>query len=132
MITKMKTRRRKKTRKMRRIGRRAFAGLLTGCLPLLGKRNKEREAQAVVAGTVFRETGHALRGAEITVAAPAGGKKGQWKGVSDVRGEFAVRIPVGAGRYTVTVKAEGYRTQEKPVTVAADERAEFSFLMEPK
>ncbi|MCC6585603.1 MAG: carboxypeptidase regulatory-like domain-containing protein [Bryobacterales bacterium] len=98
----------------------------------MNKNKKEREPQAVVAGTVFRNTGHALRGAEVSVTSSERGKKGEWKGFSDSRGEFAVRIPAGGASYTVIIKAEGFRTQQKSVTVSADERIDLSFLMEPK
>lgn len=132
----MMTRRMKRKRKTKKIGRRSVLFLLGGlALPSLAKdknKKKEREPQALVAGTIFRNTGHALRGAEVSVVYSESGRKGAWKGLSDSRGEFAVRIPAGAASYTVSIKAEGFRTQQKSVTVSADERIDLSFLMEPK
>lgn len=124
----------RKKRKTKKIGRRSVLLLLVGSLPLpvFAKKKKERDPQAVVGGTIFRNTGHALRGAEIVVTYSESGKKGEWKGLSDARGEFAVRIPAGAASYTVSVKADGFRTQQKSVTFSADERIDLSFLMEPK
>jgi hypothetical protein len=98
-----------------------------------GWGKKEKGAQAVIAGTVFRDTGFLLRGAEVIVKpAPEGRKKQEWKALSDVRGEFAVRVPAGPASYNLVVSASGYRPQEKAVTLAGEERVEFSFQMEPK
>ncbi len=123
----------KRKRKTKKIGRRSVFFLLGGlALPAFAKKKKQQEPQAVVAGTVFRNTGHALRGAEIVVTSSEGGKKGEWKGLSDTRGEFAMRIPAGAPSYTVSVKAEGFAIQKKSVTLSADDRVDLSFVMEPK
>jgi hypothetical protein len=93
-------------------------------------------AQAVIAGSVHRDTGFALPGAEIVVApwpeSGGGAKpKGRWRTSTNSRGEFAVRVPAGRMRYNVTVRASGYRTEEKPVTIGADERVDLSFILEP-
>jgi len=108
-----------------------LAGLLLPATRGWGK--KEKGAQAVIAGTVFRDTGFLLRGAEVIVKpAPEGRKKQEWKALSDARGEFAVRVPAGPASYNLVVSASGYRSQEKTVTLAGEERVEFSFQMEPK
>jgi hypothetical protein len=124
--TTTKTRKTKKTR--RKIGS-LLLGLLLSCIA--AQAQKPKSAAAMLGGTVFRDNGFALRGAEAVVraAAPSRGKS-EWKAVSDARGEFYLRLPPGPASYTVTVKAKGFRTQEKTVTYAADERYDLTFLLE--
>jgi len=78
---------------------------------------KGPQAYALISGSVFRDTGFSLPGAEVEVsAAPEPGIKPKVKktrAVSDARGEFAIRVPAAPMRYTVSVKAKGFRPQEK-------------------
>jgi hypothetical protein len=53
------------------------------------------------------------------------------KYVSDARGEFAVRLPAVPMSYTVTVKAAGFREQEKQVAISGEERVDVFFRLEP-
>lgn len=112
------------------------------------RKKPEGGASAIVGGSVFRDAGFALRGAEVTAtlaaAASPGAEAGieaaapskkqkkpaMWKAASDARGEFILRLPAGPGRYNVTVRAVGYKPQEKQVTFAADERQDLTFLLE--
>lgn len=94
-------------------------------------KKKVAPAAALVAGTVFRDAGFALPGAEVVATPdPPQGKK-QWKTTGNARGEFFLRLPAGPASYTVVVRANGFRPQEKKVTIAADERLDFNFLLEP-
>jgi hypothetical protein len=94
------------------------------------KTNKNPVEAATVAGTVFRDAGFALPGAEIIAAPdPPEGKK-QWKTAGDARGEYVLRLPAGPASYNVLVRAKGYRSQEKKVTFAADERLDLNFLLQ--
>jgi hypothetical protein len=96
------------------------------------KPKKAAQAQALVAGSVFHSSGHAMRGAQVVVTpAGPGKKKGEWKAFTDSRGEFHVRVPAGPASYNVVVRFEGYKPVEKTVEFAADERADLSLLMEP-
>ena len=87
-----------------------------------------------MAGTVFQEDGRLLRGAEVAVRPePEGGSRSKLKALtaaSDDRGEFAFRVPAAPMRYTVTVKAAGFKTQEKTVSISGDERVDVYFQME--
>ena len=116
---------------MTRTRRRAGVNLLTALLAI-ATAGAQRQAlpEAVLAGGVFRDNGFALSGAEVAVA-QAPKPKQKWKTVSNGRGEFAIRVPPGPMRYTVTVKADGFKPQEKEVSVAADERIELNFIMDP-
>lgn len=89
---------------------------------------------AVVAGTVFQDDGRVLRGAQVTVKPdPEGGtppKRKPLTTATDQRGEFAVRVPALPVRYTVVIKAPGFRVQEKAVSVSGDERVDVFFQLE--
>jgi hypothetical protein len=102
------------------------------------KPKKAAEAYALVAGTVFQNSGLSLPGAEVTVTAipqeTQGGKLRKSKPlkyVSDARGEFAVRLPAVPMRYTVSVKSAGFEEQEKQVTISGDERVDLFFRLGP-
>jgi hypothetical protein len=92
------------------------------------------KSYGLVVGTVFRETGHALPGAEVTLIAnpenPQGKKPKPQRQTSTMRGEFTFRVPAKPMRYNLTVKAAGYQTQTKSVTIQADERSDSAFLLE--
>ncbi len=98
-----------------------------------GKRDKQ-EPFALIAGTVFRDTGFALPGAEVslkpTPEGPSAVKVKNAKMVSTPRGEFVFRVPAAPMRYTVSVKARGFREQTKPVSITGDERVDVFFRLE--
>jgi hypothetical protein len=130
----MKRRRRRKKR-MRRIGN---SGLLLA-LVLAGtlhadKKQKAEEPYAVVGGTVFRESGLSLPGAEVVIVPdPQPGqtsvKLRDSKAVSDSRGEFAFRVPVTAMRYTVRAKLKGFETQQKSVDIEGEQRSDVTLIL---
>lgn len=68
-----------------------------------------------------------MAGADVLLQ-PDGGKVQRTK--SSSRGEFTFRVPAKPVRYTVTVKAAGFKTESKPVSVQADERVDVTFLLE--
>jgi len=99
-----------------------------------GPKKKAPAPYALISGTVFRDSGLALPRAEVTVA-PQGafGKSAKHKktsAVADSRGEFAIRVPALPMRYTVIVKAPGYQTQEKSVSIAGEDRVDVFFRLE--
>jgi len=75
-----------------------------------------------------------LRGAQVAVTPdPEGGAAPKGKPLTtatDQRGEFAVRVPAVPMRYTVVIKAPGFRVQEKAVSVSGDERVDVFFQLE--
>ena len=128
--------RRKKTSGSRPLGLLAvLAVLAAGTLAAAGKSRKT-EPFALIAGSVFRETGFSLPGAELAVdltEAPQGASKfKRIKAVTDARGEFAIRVPAGPMSYTVFVKAGGYRPGKKEVSIQGVERVELFFRLEPE
>ena len=120
-------------RKMRRIGS-SLLLIATLVIPAVrGGDKKSAVSYALVAGTVFREPGFALAGAEVVlVPDSAGGTPAKVKKVearSDARGEFAFRVPPVPMRYTIRVSAKGYQPEEKSVSVEGEQRADATFLL---
>jgi hypothetical protein len=107
----------------------------TSILPALADKKKAAaEPYVLLAGTVFQETGFALPNAEIVVTqdpAPETkhSKAKKMQAVSDARGEFALRLPVGNARYAVNVSAKGFRSEEKSVTVQGEDRLDVTFQL---
>ncbi len=119
---------------------RLFAAVvLIGCLNPSGLATpadkKQNPSYALIAGTVFRDDGFTLPGAEILIT-PVGDSRQarnikKMEASSDARGEFAVRVPPVPMEYSIIVKARGYLQQEKRVTISAEERIDVFFRLEP-
>lgn len=131
----MKRKKRTKTGSSLRLLLLLLAVLLPGGL-CPAKDKKTNESVAVIAGTVFRDPGFALPGAEITLepvdkeqARKAKVKRLQL--VSNSRGEFAFRVPVTPLRYTVSVRASGFQPQEKPAEIQGEQRVDLYFSLLP-
>jgi len=109
------------------------AALLVAAAPVEAQRRKQPPPYAVIAGTVFEETGRSLPGARITVTGvEPGSERRETKpaiGTSNAQGEFAIRVPAGAMRYNVKVEARGFEPAEKQVQVTWDERVEVFFRL---
>jgi hypothetical protein len=90
----------------------------------------------VVAGTVFREPGFALPGAEVSLtlapdaAAPVSKAPKKQKVAADARGEFVFRVAPGPAKYVVAASSKGMKTSEKPVSLVDTERIEVTFMLE--
>lgn len=114
----------------------AWLGLLTLAVSLCLAAAPKSAADAVVAGTVFRDPGFAFPNADVTVEAvalPPGVKK--FKTVrqkSDARGEFAVHVPAGPGKYRVTARAEQFQMASKEVDVSGEERVDVYLTLKPE
>lgn len=90
------------------------------------------DAYAVVAGTVFRETGHAFAGVEVVLTPAEVTKKNRKQQLrANGRGEFAFRVPAVAMEYQLQVNAPGYRPESKRVKIGGDERVDENFILEP-
>jgi len=91
---------------------------------------RKQPAFVVIGGTVFREPGFALPGAEVVISpAPAPSALKPIKARTDSRGEFAVRVPSERQRYKVEATARGYERQEKTIQVTGDVRTEVTFTL---
>ena len=74
----------------------------------------------LVRGTVFTSQGLALPAAELRIRR-ASEKKYRWQTFSNSRGEFAVRVKMGAD-YQVTVRSKGFPDQSQSVDAKTGER----------
>jgi hypothetical protein len=74
----------------------------------------------LVRGTVFSPKGFALPGAELRVRR-ASENKFRWQTVSNSRGDFAVRVKMGAD-YLVIVHVKGFPDQSQSVDAKTGER----------
>ena len=132
----------KKSRKRRRTivstAARGLSSFLLGvcllCLTVCNAAEKEKarkvESYNVVAGTVFRPPGFALPGAEVTLKPEKG--KGQQHMTANGRGEFAFRVPPVFARYTISVKAIGFQSEDKSAEVGIEQRIDIAFELKPK
>ena len=84
-------------------------------------QNKSSHANDfLVRGTVFTPEGLALPGAELHIRR-ASEKKFRWNDAANSRGEFAIRVKMGAD-YEVVARAKGYQDQSVPVNASTGER----------
>lgn len=74
----------------------------------------------LIRGTVFSPEGLALPGASLRIRRTPE-KKFQWNDASNARGEFAIRVKMGAD-YEVVVRAKGYQDQSQAVDAKTGER----------
>jgi len=95
---------------------------------------KDAQAHAIVAGTVFRESGFALPGADITLVPDA--QPGQTPvkirnttAVSDARGEFAFHVPPTAMRYIIKARAKGFTEQQKTADIDGEVRVDVTLTL---
>lgn len=99
------------------------------------KSKKEQTPYALVTGTVFRDTGLSLPGAQVTLAAVGDSREARkFKKIqieTSQRGEFVVRLAAAPMSYALSVKAPGYQPQEKPITVTGEDRIDVFFRLEP-
>jgi Carboxypeptidase regulatory-like domain len=107
--------------------------LLCACaLMCPGAGKKQLEHYAVVAGTVFRDSGFSLPGATVTLAPKADPKAKRLQTTSDARGEFAFRVPAAPATYVVRASLKGFRLEEKEAAVGDEGRVEVTFLLTPE
>ena len=122
-------------RRFARSGRRRLAFVLLLLVVLCGtgfaKKKRAATAHALVAGTVFHASGRSLRGAKVTVFNEDRPKK-KLRGVTDTRGEFAIRVPSGEARYVVQAAAKGFEPAEKKVQTQGMEKVSVNFMLSPK
>lgn len=115
--------RKKKTKTTTGISRRLVFALPLGLVA--------ESPYAVVAGTVFRETGHAFPGIEVVLNPLSPSKKNKKQSVrTNTRGEYSFRVPAATVEYSLSVAVEGYRPETKSVKITGDERIEQNFLLD--
>jgi hypothetical protein len=108
--------------------------------PVLSAAKKEKSKNgvapyALIAGTVYRPPGFALPGVEVVVSPEQpevnGTKLKKAQAVTDVRGEWAIRVPPVPAKWQVNVKIDGYRPEQRSVSVEGEQRVDLSITLEP-
>lgn len=135
----MKKKRKRKTRTGSSPGRFAAAALaaLLLLLPASGSpaQKKSQSSYALIAGTVFRDSGLSLPGAQVTLRAEGDSKEARkfkkMQAAADQRGEFVFRVPLEPMRYAISVKASGCEPQEKTVEIPAQDGVDVFFRLAP-
>jgi hypothetical protein len=127
---------RKRTKKTRN-GNSIFFAALLALTVLSGvveakKKSGPAAAHAVVGGSVFRPPGFALPGARVRVEPESReAKLRSVQGITDSRGEFALRVPAVPMSWTVHVEMKGYQTQSRSVRIEGEQRTELPFVLQP-
>ena len=106
------------------------AALIMGASTLEAASKRDRSATALIAGTVFQSSGHLLRGAKVEVVAQDDAKT-KHRAVSDLRGDFAIRVSAGRRTYIVTATAKGFQPQQKLIEVYEDEKVRTNLILSP-
>ena len=132
----MRTKRMKATR----IGSRLLSltiALLCFAGAIEAKKDKPEATEpfALIAGTVFRPPGLALAGAAVVISPEStesgNGKLKKIEAVTDARGEWAVRVAPVPADWRVHVKMNGYRPEQRSVSVKGEQRIDLSIILEP-
>ena len=119
--------------------RRCVLALLTAPFVLpagAGDKKKSADLYSIIGGSVFRDPGFALRGAEVLLEPEQtvvnGSKLKPQKAISDARGEFAFRVPPVEAKYRVTAKSPGMAPETKSAaTQGGEERIDVTFMLLP-
>jgi len=100
--------------------------LLAASLQPAAARPKEEKPYALIFCTVWAPDGRPAWGVKVKVRR-SDQKKPKWEGVSDRRGEFALRVPAGEADYIITadLDTKGPKPETK-VHVINDERVDVS------
>jgi hypothetical protein len=116
----------------------AIAALLCAPPAVGAKKEKSKEtpaAFALIAGTIYRPPGFALSGVQVKLVPDSSEvenvKLKKAEAVTDARGEFAVRVPPVPAKWRVDVKVDGYRPEQRSVSVTGEQRVDLSIILEP-
>jgi hypothetical protein len=119
-------------RRTKRTGSRLLIALCACSLLCLGADKKKPQPYAVVAGTVFRESGLSLPGAMVTLTPKHKPKAKKLEAVSDARGEFAFHVPVTPATYLVRASLKGFHPEEKESAIGGEGRMDVTFVLAPE
>ncbi len=121
----------KKTKKRKSSLPLLLAACLLAAFTLTAAEKPAPKRQAILAGSVHDQpSGLALPGIRIEIRRQ-GEKKSRWHAVTDVRGDFAVRVPAGKATYVIATASKEHTNQEIAVEVVSHERVDVLFLLKP-
>lgn len=111
------------------------AGLFLLAAPGSPAQQKPQASYALIAGTVFRDSGLSLPGAKVTLRAEGDSREARkfkkMQAEADSRGEFTFRVPPAPMRYVISVNARGYQSQEKTAEIPAQDGIDVFFRLDP-
>lgn len=119
------------SRRLVLLGAFGFGGLAGGQDRKNKKAGRQGGPVGLLSGTVFRPQGLSLPGATVTAYATDGGDD-KWEAVTDMRGEFALRVPatLDGVAYRLRAEAKGMKPQERELTVHEAARTTANFQLE--
>jgi len=93
------------------------------------KRQNKQQAEplALVAGSVFQPSGASFRGVKV-LAVSLTNPKLKFEGVSDGRGEFAIRVPAAEAKFKITATARGLEPVEREVEVYESQKTNVNLI----
>ncbi|MEO8100035.1 MAG: carboxypeptidase-like regulatory domain-containing protein [Acidobacteriota bacterium] len=105
-------------------------------LPVLasgqGKSKRPQpEPYAIVAGTVFLDSGRSQPGAKVVLSRKQQPEKKLQEQISSPRGEFSFRVPPGPANYLITATLKGFEPASKEVEIVAQEQVHKTLLLSP-
>lgn len=106
----------------------AAALILSTAVPVPAAAPQTRKEYALIFGTVWNAKNEPVYGIPIKIRR-AEEKKARWEQVSDHRGEFAQRVPIGVHDYVVWADIKVGKGKAKPETrvhIDNDERVDVS------
>ncbi len=92
------------------------------------KAKKKKDDHTLLMVSVMSEGGYALPGIAVAVKRQQD-RKPKWKGVSDRRGELALRLPVEPATYLVSTHSKNHQDQTRTVEVQNQKRVDVIFRL---
>ncbi len=89
---------------------------------------KKKDDHTLLMVSVMTEGGYALPGIAVAVKRQQG-RKPKWKGVSDRRGELALRLPAESATYLVSTHSKNHEDQTRTVEVQDQKRVDVIFRL---
>lgn len=96
------------------------------------KTGRKGGPMGLLSGTVFRPEGMSFPGVKVAAYATDGGMD-NWEGMTDGRGEFALRVPATTEgiSYRLRAEAKGMEPQERELTAYEAQRTTANFRLKP-
>jgi hypothetical protein len=102
--------------------------------PESGSSSSKTKAKLIpsflIIGTIFNENAMSFPGVQVRIRV-SGEKKFKWETYTNLRGEFAVRVPPGFD-YEVVTHVKKYADQMQNVNAKADVQQRLSIKLEPQ
>ena len=108
-----------------------FAALATAIGGSSALPGGQSEPQALLFGTVFRDSYLALPGARVVAYNEASPRK-KYRAVTNYRGEYRIRVPAGNATYSISVSAPRFVEAQRAAEVFGMNKTTTNFILEPR